>query len=60
DEAWLLYREELEQLLDIDIQDIPDDMVHMLENIANIAYVISYQDGNTLRRMKVTYDDLKQ
>lgn len=60
DEEWLLYREELEQLLDIDIQPIPDDMVHMLENIANIAYVISYQDGNTLRRMKVTYDDLKQ
>lgn len=53
-------REELEQLLDIDIQPIPDDMVHMLEDIDNIAYIISYQDGNTLRRMKVTYDDLKQ
>lgn len=60
DEAWLLYREELEQLLDIDIQTIPDDMIHMLEDISNIAYIISYQDGNTLRRMKVTYDDLKQ
>lgn len=60
DEAWMLYREELEQLLDIDIQPIPDDMVHMLENISYIAYIISYQDGNTLRRMKVTYDDLKQ
>lgn len=60
DATWLLYREELEQLLDIDIQPIPDDMVHMLENINHIAYVISYQDGNTLRRMKVTHDDLKQ
>lgn len=53
-------REELEHLLDIDIQSIPDDMIHMLEDINNIAYIISYQDGNTLRRMKVTYDDLKQ
>lgn len=60
DVTWLSYREELEQLLDIDIQPIPDDMVHMLENINHIAYVISYQDGNTLRRMKVMYDDLKQ
>lgn len=60
DITWFSAREELEQLLDIDIQPIPDDMVHMLENINHIAYVISYQDGNTLRRMKVTYDDLKQ
>lgn len=60
DITWFSAREELEQLLDIDIQPIPDDMINMLENIANIAYVISYQDGNTLRRMKVTYDDLKQ
>lgn len=60
DVTWLSIREELEQLLDIDIQPIPDDMINMLENINNIAYVISYQDGNTLRRMKVMYDDLKQ